>query len=423
MIKFLIHGLLRDRHRSLFPVITVTIGVTITVLVHCWVTGVMNDFVDFNARYDTGHVKIMTRAYAEDRDQMPNDLALLGINSLMDSLKTVYPKMDWVARIRFGGLLDAPDENGETRAQGPAVGFAIDMLSGSEDEIKRFGIRDGLIRGTLPQHAGEILISDKFAERLKINPGDEVTLLTASMYGGMVMQNFTVSGTVSFGVQALDRGAMIADLHDIQTALEMNDGAGEILGYSRDNIYHRKRMRIMAGAFNAEQNPSDEFAPVMLPLAGQNDLQGMLDYMQSMITIMISVFVLAMCVVLWNAGLIGGLRRYGEIGVRLAIGEEKRHIYMSMILESCVIGLAGSILGTALGLALSWVLQTRGITVGGLMENATMMMPNTFRAQITAPAWFIGFVPGLFATILGTVLSGIGIYRRQTASLFKELQA
>jgi putative ABC transport system permease protein len=51
-----------------------------------------------------------------------------------------------------------------------------------------------------------------------------------------------------------------------------------------------------------------------------------------------------------------------------------------------------------------------------------MMMPSVFRANITTPAYYLGFIPGLFSVVLGTMLSGIGIYRRKTASLFKELE-
>jgi len=49
-------------------------------------------------------------------------------------------------------------------------------------------------------------------------------------------------------------------------------------------------------------------------------------------------------------------------------------------------------------------------------------MPSVYRAVITNNAYYIGFIPGLFATVIGTMLAGIGIYRRQTASLFKELE-
>ena len=50
------------------------------------------------------------------------------------------------------------------------------------------------------------------------------------------------------------------------------------------------------------------------------------------------------------------------------------------------------------------------------------MMSNTIRAEITHVAYYIGFIPGMFSTVLGAALSGIGIYKRQTAQLFKELE-
>ncbi|GAO30143.1 hypothetical protein [Geofilum rubicundum] len=51
-----------------------------------------------------------------------------------------------------------------------------------------------------------------------------------------------------------------------------------------------------------------------------------------------------------------------------------------------------------------------------------MMMPSTIRARITAESYYLGFIPGLLSTVAGTMLAGIGIYRRQTSQLFKELE-
>ena len=128
MIRFLIKGLLRDRNRSLLPILVVTIGVTITVFAHCYITGVLGDMIETTANYSSGHVKIMTRAYAENKKQTPNDLAMLNISELVTNLKNDYPTMEFVQRINFGGLLDAPDENGETKKQGTAVGIAVDLV-------------------------------------------------------------------------------------------------------------------------------------------------------------------------------------------------------------------------------------------------------------------------------------------------------
>jgi putative ABC transport system permease protein len=134
------------------------------------------------------------------------------------------------------------------------------------------------------------------------------------------------------------------------------------------------------------------------------------------------IFVLSMALVLWNAGLLGSLRRYGEFGVRLAMGEAKDHVYITLIYEAIAIGISGTIIGTAFGLLFAWLLQTYGINISGMMEGASLMMPSTIRARITAESYYLGFIPGLLSTVAGTMLAGIGIYRRQTSQLFKELE-
>ena len=112
MIKFLIKGLWRDKSRSRLPIIVVTIGVTLTVLMHAYITGFMGDTIEMNARFTNGHIKVMSAAYAENMDQMPVDLALMNVEELITSLRDGYPETEWAARIKFGGLIDAPDSRG-----------------------------------------------------------------------------------------------------------------------------------------------------------------------------------------------------------------------------------------------------------------------------------------------------------------------
>ena len=56
-------------------------------------------------------------------------------------------------------------------------------------------------------------------------------------------------------------------------------------------------------------------------------------------------------------------------------------------------------------------------------KGSTIMIDNIMRARVTPAAAAIGFLPGLVATTLGTAISGIGVYRRETSQLFKELEA
>jgi putative ABC transport system permease protein len=58
-----------------------------------------------------------------------------------------------------------------------------------------------------------------------------------------------------------------------------------------------------------------------------------------------------------------------------------------------------------------------------MIKDANLMMPAVFKASINSTTFFIGFIPGLLSTVIGAMLAGVGIYKRQTANLFKELQA
>lgn len=423
MIKFLLKGILGDKNRSLLPIIIISIGVMLTILLSGYMRGVMGDMIEQNARFQTGHVKVMSRAYAENESQMPNDLALLGVKDIETQLKKDFPNVEWVNRIRFGGLLDVPDENGETKGQGPAAGMALELFSAQSGEVQRMNIAKSLVRGAIPAKKGEALIGEDFARKLNINIGDRITFMGTTMNGSMTFADFVVSGTIRFGSAALDRGILIVDISDAQYMLDMEDAAGEILGFLNDGLYVDEKATAIAHKFNDQyRDVDDEFAPIMLRLRDQNNLDSYLQYVDGFATMFVTIFVLVMSIVLWNTGLLGGLRRYQEFGIRLALGEEKSHIYKTLIYEAILIGIIGSIVGTTLGLLGTWYMQVVGIDITGKMQNATMLMPNVLRSKFTPELLYIGFIPGLIAMVLGNMLSGIGIYKRQTATLFKELE-
>jgi putative ABC transport system permease protein len=244
------------------------------------------------------------------------------------------------------------------------------------------------------------------------------------MYGSLTTFNLTVSGTIRFGVAAMDRSLVFADINDVRRGLDMADAAGEIVGFFEDGRYSPARADRIAGAFNeSRQADPDRFAPMMMTLMEHSGLEATLKMYRYVSGALVSVFVAAMSIVLWNAGLLGSIRRYGEFGIRLAIGETQGHLYRFLIAESALIGLLGSVIGTILGLLLSWYLQEVGVDVSSILKNASIVISDVLRAQITPTSYIIGFLPGLVATLLGAMISGLGIYRRQTSQLAKEFEA
>ena len=419
MIRFLIKGLLRDRSRSLFPLLTVAIGVSLTVLLDAYIRGAADGMLQATAAFVSGHVRVATRAHSREGANASNELALAGADGLLAELRRDYPGVTWTPRIRFGGLVDVPDSAGLTRAQSPGAGLAVD-LSAAGPERKLLKLEQALVRGQLPESPDELLISDEFARRLGVSIGDRLTLVSSTMHGSMAVANFTVAGTVRFGVTAMDRGMLLADIRGIRRALDMEDAADEILGFQPRGQYDEPAAMCLCSAFNARHEDEDDFAPKMEPLRTASGLGALIDVMNAATALFSTVFIVAMAVVLWNAGLMGSLRRYGEIGIRLAIGESKAKVYTALLVEAFVVGLVGSALGTLLGLGMGLYLQEVGINIGGMMRDATMVMDDVIRARIAPATFIVGFLPGLLATFFGAAISGLGVFKRQTAALAKE---
>jgi len=426
MIKFLTIGLLRDRSRSLFPVLVITLTVTLVIFTIGFMQGMLNNLLLDTAVILTGHEKVVTRAYSEESQLMPNDLALIDVDQLIESLEQEYPDFFWSPRITFAGLLDVPDENGETKFQGPVIAFGIDFLNDESRQVEIWELERSLVDGKLPENSNDALISSKLADQLNISAGESVTFIGSTMDNAFTTYNFNVSGTFNLRKGQTDKQMMLVDLSGARLALDMDNAASAIFGFTHSLYYDDETAVALRTDYNNTKSDSlDIFSPFMLALRDGNQMGTMVDISGAMMAIMGGIFLVIVMIVLWNMGLMNGLRRYGEIGLRLAMGESKGQVYRSMISEAVIIGLTGTVVGTGIGLAITYYVQENGIdyTKGiEALSNSSMVMPNIFYAQVTPDLFYIGFIPGVLATVLGTMLAGIAIYKREMAQLFKELE-
>ena len=425
MIKFLTIGLLRDRSRSLFPVLVITLTVTLVIFTIGFMQGMLNNLLLDTAVILTGHEKVVTRAYSEESQLMPNDLALMDVDQLIENLEQEYPDFFWSPRITFAGLLDVPDENGETKFQGPVIAFGIDFFSDKSRQVEIWKLESSLVSGKLPENRNDALISSKLANQLNLSAGESVTFIGSTMDNAFTTYNFNVSGTFNLRKGQTDKQMMLVDLSGARLALDMDNAASAIFGFTHSLYYDDESAVTLRTDYNTKSDSLDIFSPFMLALRDGNQMGTMVDISEAMLAIMGGVFLVVVMVVLWNMGLMNGLRRYGEVGLRLAMGESKGQVYRSMISEAVIIGLTGTVFGTGIGLALTYYVQENGIdyTKGiEALSNSSMIMPNIFYAQVTPDLFYIGFVPGVLATVLGTMLAGLAIYKREMAQLFKELE-
>ena len=483
MIRFLAKGLVRDRSRSLFPLLAIIITVTLVIFGIGFMEGAMNNFLQSTAVISSGHVKVVTKAYKKESNQLPNDLALFDTENIIQTLSDMYPDYFWTPRITFGGLLDVPDKNGETKEQAPVFALGIDFFSEKSRQVEIWELEKCLISGRLPKDRDDALVSTKLAKQLGIGSGSSITLIGSTMDNAFTTYNFNVVGTFNLYKGQTDRQMMLVDISGARQALDMEGAASEILGYHNSLYYHDEEAVTIRKHFNITYSDSiaqilrneeskdilsymngwneintieksklpqqrsnslfdnqmydnseewgelsvedpSIYTPTMVALRDGSQLATMVDFSNVALGVMAGIFLVIVMIVLWNMGLMNGLRRYGEIGLRLAIGESKGQVYRSMINEAVLIGFVGTLIGTIFGISLTYYVQEFGIDYSEAINqlSTTMVMPNVFYAKVTPELYYIGFIPGVLATVLGTMLAGLAIYKREMSQLFKELE-
>lgn len=71
MITFLLKGLWRDPSRSLFPLLTVVVGVLVTVFLQTYLAGVTSNLSWTTASYGTGHLKVSSKSCTPRKASRP----------------------------------------------------------------------------------------------------------------------------------------------------------------------------------------------------------------------------------------------------------------------------------------------------------------------------------------------------------------
>lgn len=421
MIDFILKGLLRDPSRSFLPFLVISLVVGTTVLMQAYLKGAMGGIISLNARLETGHVKVTSKIYSDMKPLSPLDAALPESRKLVAGLRSEFSNLHWIERIKFGGMLDVPDDSQETASQTVvrALGVSFDGLY--EDPL---GFPSALIKGRVPQTNTEILIGNRLESKLDLRPGQRVTFISTGIDGASVADNFTVSGIVSFGLGDLDEKTVFFSLSGARDFLAMNDDVSEVLGFLKSG-YHAEKAAIVASKFRSIYEENSDFSPVMETLDNNPNLGSYVALADSVAYLMVMVFILLASLVLWNAGVRSGIRRYSEFGLRMALGEHVSRIYMVLIVEALIIGVAGSIAGTALGLIPAYYLEVYGFDISRMMdlEASLVKFESIIRADVTFQSLWIGFVPGLGATTVGAALAGVRVLFRSSSELMKELES
>jgi lipoprotein-releasing system permease protein len=201
-----------------------------------------------------------------------------------------------------------------------------------------------------------ILIGTLLADRLRVDLGDEVTLMSLqageTWHPGMVprMGRFVLTGLVECGMYEYDANLCYVSVKNAQDLFTMGD--------SVTGIHARVRDIFRADKVGQEIQEKLGYPYYGLDWMAQN--RTLFSWMKLEKAVVFAVILLIVLVAAFNiisSLIMVVIEKTKEIGILVSMGAKRKSIRLIFMLEGIVIGLAGTILGAAAGLALCYFQQ------------------------------------------------------------------
>jgi len=357
--------------------------------------GMYEMMIDNTLRATTGHLQVQAEGYKDDqkmRQTVPDVARLAADLREALGLQSVAPRAATFA------LASSADRSYGIQIMGvePAAEVLVSSLPGLLSQ-GRFLADDA---------NDEIVIGSVLARNLKIEIGDELTLVGSGMDGSFAAAVARVVGIIDSGVADLDRSFAEIPLVFFQDTFSMGT-SGHSVAVLAPGLLQVPSLKTQTAAFV----PQDEGLVVHDWIALQPGLKQAIQADFTSAWFMYGVLIVLVAFSVLNTQLMSVLERTKEFGIVLALGLTPGRLGRLVLLETTLMGLLGMVLGIGLGsLLLGW-LNIGGFTYPGLEEMAGKFnVPDRIYPSFTAIGLLLGPTCVLLASVVASLYPMLKLY-------------
>lgn len=349
-LKLAVLSLTMHAKRTVVIVFAIAMSIAVMLAIDAMLSGMRTSFFE-DILQDSGHVQIHDADWAERLEPLSLRHTIEKPGELLSRIEEDPRVTAADSLLRFGALTIADDE------RMPQVGIGI-----SPDTSYFTGAREGMQEGHLPRDATEISVSTKVGDILERERGDPLVVLVQDSQGTPYYVEYTISGLFETNSEQFDT-----------TSFFLTDEAAEELVYlENESIELRVSLNNPDMAERFVDDHEDLFEEYEVSARTWREIHGSFIIVFELFDVFVFFMNLLVAVVsatvITNAVLMNVFRRIGEFGTLRAIGLKRRRQSGLILLEGAVQGVAGAVIGIAIGSPLALYFQTHGIHLGAITE-------------------------------------------------------
>lgn len=357
--------------------------------------GMYGMMIDNTLAVFTGHLQVQASGYKDDKKMRQS---IPGARAMADGL-----------RVNLAGSVVATRGVAFALASSEERSFGVQVVGIEPEHEPEVSSLPGLLKeGAYPAdlYAIEAVIGTILARNLKVELGDELTLVGSGRDGSFAAVIVTVAGIFDSGVADIDRGYIQVPLGTFQETFAMGDHAHEIVIKTPDlalvESTKQEVLGLLPPASDLRVFDWDELQP-SLKQAIQADLASAW-FMYGVLIVLVAFSVL-------NTVLMSVLERTREFGIVMSLGLTPGRLGRLVMLETSLMGLMGLVVGVVIGAALVAWMGVQGFSYPGMDEMAERFnMPDKIFPQIQLVPLLLGPAIVFAGTLLASIYPAMRLH-------------
>lgn len=387
-VRIAILNLQRNTRRTLVATLSVAGGVIAFLLAGGFIAWIFQDMREATIHSQLGHIQIVRPGYFDKGIADPYKYLLPMRSPEQQKIEQESGIKILTPRLAFSGLLSLGDSTV------PFIGEGIDP-EGERPISTRISLIDGNYLKTANESTA--FLGEGLAKSIGAKPGDTIVLLATSAQGSPSAVELKVAGTFATISKEYDDNTLRIPIQ-IARKLMRVEGATAWIALLDDteatiNVANSLKAKLGDGNFELAtwQKLAEFYNKTVTLFSKQVDV----------VKVIIGLIIV---LTISNTQTMSVLERTTEIGTSLAIGVRRSEILGMFILEGCMIGVVGGLLGLGVGYALSLAISAIGIPMppppgmirgytGQILVNGALALDSLVLAFTTTllasvmPAW------------------------------------
>lgn len=327
-------------------IVAIALGLFAGVFTMAFMQGAVDARIESATKSELAHIQVHAPHFLENNE---TSIYLQNTNTLITEIEKTEGVIAASERLVTEPFIMA--------AHGTGGGRLIGVWP--EKEMQVTDIKEHVTEGTYLEKSGRmppVLIGEKLAKRLQLKTGSKINVQMVDLNGDLSSKGYRVGGIYKTNNTTFDENHLFVRFEDLQAQLGIEENAAHeiavIVKNGDEAVLVKPSIQKIAGS--ADVQTWKELSPEMSLLT---------DSMDQYMYIFILIILLALCFGIINTMLMSVLDRVKEIGMLMAVGMNKRKIFVMIIFESVMLTFSGGILGIIIGSGITKIFETRPIDI------------------------------------------------------------